>query len=519
MRPAYRHGIVSSTLLLPVTLFLGIILQEILVPLPGLISLALTLVTYGGYIVYTEEYRIGFLAAFATAATISADIPVLEETAAFAGPSVGSIFLIEIIAIPGIAYLLYDWREWDHVELLLTAYSVWAAISVVFGIGPAKAAGFWFAAYSFLGVISYAIFRRAIQRRIVSCTEAVSLFLFAGAGQGLIAALQLIHTANFGLTTLGEGANSSGVYISLFLYKVPIGTYISGFMSMSFELANYLVLLLPVIIAFAILKRQQRWSSIALGSAAVIAAVGVRVTMSDAARGGLIIALGVFIVALLAMRVDNRIVVAAVIPILPAFIRSTTSGQGVLVNQETSNPSTGPTAPENPTTTPTSPTGNPDPVNISIPFFDLSNLGVRLQQYIIGIQMFINHPLFGVGAANYQLVAMGYDAPYPPGGEFPYSIHSIYITLLAETGLPGFFLYTLAGASVVLGGLYYGVREQNVLLSGLACGLLGTFAFGSLDILQLYYPTAFVPIWAVAGIAGAICGGIHLPTPRGIFSR
>lgn len=504
MRSAYRHGIVSTSLLLPVTFLLGVLLQQTPIPLPGLVSLALALSACGAYILYTREYRVGFLAVFAVTSTISANVPILGRPAAFAGPSVGSIVLVEIVAIPGIVYLLYDWRDWDHVELLLTAYSVWAAVSVVFGVGPAKIAGFWFAAYSLMGVVSYALFRRAVQREAVSGVEAVSFFLFAAAGQGVIAFCQFLNTANFGLTTLGEGANSGGVYLTLLAHRFPIGTYISGFMGMSFEFANYYLILLPVVVALAVMKRQQKRVSLALGIAAVLAALGVRVTMSDAARGGIIVALVGFLVSLLVMKTDKRTVLGAAVPLLPSSIRSTTSGQGITIESGGSEPAGG-------TSTPTSTPGGSDSVEVSVPFFDLSNLGVRLQQYVVGVQMFLNHPLFGVGAANYQLVAMSYNAPYPPGAEYPYPAHSVYITLLAETGIPGFTLYSLAGVSVVLAGLYYGVKKNYLLTVGLACGLLGTFAFGAFDILQLYHPTAFIPIWCLAGILAGLSSGISLP--------
>lgn len=512
MRSVYRHGIVSASLLLPVTFLLGVLLQQTPIPLPGLVSLALALSACGAYILYTREYHVGFLAVFAVTSTISANVPILGIPAALAGPSVGSIVLVEIVAIPGIVYLLYDWRDWDHVELLLTAYSVWAAVSVVFGVGPAKIAGFWFAAYSLMGVVSYALFRRAVQREAVSGVEAVSFFLFAAAGQGVIAFCQFLNTANFGLTTLGEGANSGGVYLTLLAHRFPIGTYISGFMSMSFEFANYLILPLPVVVALAVMKRQQKRISIALGFTALLAAFGVRVTMSDAARGAMILALVAFLLSLLATKIDKRAVLGATVPLLPAFTRSTTSGQGTTIETGGSEPSGGTSTPSGGTsTTPTGTQGGSESVTLNVPFFDLSNLGVRVEQYVVGIQMLLNHPLFGVGAANYPLVAMSYNAPYPPGAEYPFPAHSIYITLLAETGIPGFMLYSLAGALVVLTGLYYGVKKNDLLTVGLTCGLLGTFAFGAFDILQLYDPTAFIPIWSLAGIIAGLRSGISLP--------
>lgn len=560
MRPAYRQGIASAALLLPATLVGGLLVRELGLPLPGLVSLTLALAAYAVYTTYTREFKIGYLALFATASTISANVPILDRGAAFAGPSVGSILLIEVVALPAVAYLLYDWREWDHVEILLLAYSVWAAISVVFGVGPAKVAGLWFAAYSLLGVLSYAFFRRAVQRGVLSGVDAVALFLFAGAGQAVVAFAQFVNESNFGFTSLGEGANGL-VSVSLSSLEIFIGTHISGYMAMSFELANFMVLLLPILLAIAV----KHWGDIRIRTlliaAAVLAAVLVRFSITDAGRGAMLIALGAFLIMLITIRAERWQVAWAAFPVFPAFIRSSVSGNSAEIGgseperngttpvdtpttQEpldtptatpdtglgTSSPTTGDTtsggppqtstATDTPTAidTTTAPAGGNEPIRISVPFFDLTTLGVRFEQYLLGLQMFLNHPLFGVGAANFQLVAMSYDAPYPPGGEFPFPAHSVYIMLLAETGVPGFFFYTTAAVIVVIAGVYYGIKEKALLQLGVVCGLLGTFAFGALDVLQLYYPTGFVPIWSLAGILAGITAGIRLPNQESLSS-
>jgi O-antigen ligase len=118
-----------------------------------------------------------------------------------------------------------------------------------------------------------------------------------------------------------------------------------------------------------------------------------------------------------------------------------------------------------------------------------------------------------VGAANFQLVGSSFGAPFPPGGNYPFPIHSIYITLLAETGFLGFILYTFPAIMVVMTGLYIGLKN-DILIAGIVCGLIGTFAFGAFDYLQLYDPTAFVPIWSLAGIIAGTNSRIRLPIRR-----
>jgi hypothetical protein len=454
---------------------------------------------------------------FATGSTISANVPVLDRAAAFAGPSVGSILLIQVIALPGAVYLLSDWREWDHVEILLSAYSVWVAVSVVFGVGPAKVAGLWFAAYSLLGVLSYALFRRAVQRGVLSGVEAVALFAFAGAGQAIVALAQFANESNFGFTTLGEGANG-WVSLSLLSHDVLIGTYVSGFMAMSFELANFMVLLLPALLAVAVRYWEDIRARVLLVGSAGLAALLVRFSMSDAGRGAMVVALGALLAAFVAMRVSRRRVALAALPLLPVFLRSSVTGGSADIggadNQGSAEEaviSGEGTSADQPTAVPPEST---DPITITIPFFDLSNLGVRLQQYVVGLQLFVNNPLFGVGAANFQLVAMQYSAPYPPGGAYPYPAHSIYVMILAESGVPGLLFYATAAAAVILGGFYYGVQDKGLLQIGIACGLVGTFAYGALDYLQLYSPTAFVPIWCLAGVLAGFSSGVRLPIGR-----
>jgi O-antigen ligase len=87
-----------------------------------------------------------------------------------------------------------------------------------------------------------------------------------------------------------------------------------------------------------------------------------------------------------------------------------------------------------------------------IPFFNLNTLGIRIRQYVGGIVMTVDNPLFGVGGANYPYVAPVYNLPsrLSSGNLFP--LHNMYIAVLAETGVPGFITYMLSISLVLVSG-------------------------------------------------------------------
>lgn len=137
---------------------------------------------------------------------------------------------------------------------------------------------------------------------------------------------------------------------------------------------------------------------------------------------------------------------------------------------------------------------------LKIPLFDISTLGGRLQQYVAGIDLFLQDPLFGIGGMNFIYYSSEYgfaDDPLP--------IHSIYIAILAGTGLPGFLLYILLLSSVLWCGWKAAKRADNrLLLVGLFCGMVGYLAFGFWAITPLIMITSFFPFWFLAGaIVGA----------------
>jgi O-antigen ligase len=143
--------------------------------------------------------------------------------------------------------------------------------------------------------------------------------------------------------------------------------------------------------------------------------------------------------------------------------------------------------------------GGIDVSQISLPGFDLSSLGIRIQQYVGGVIMALDHPLFGIGGSNYPYVAPAYGLPGKVVSGLPFPLHNTYIAILAETGVPGFLCYILTFGLVLLTGwrLFVERTAQRVFLSGIVAAIIGYAA------VSFWYPNnkfVFVlPFWLLMG--------------------
>lgn len=68
----------------------------------------------------------------------------------------------------------------------------------------------------------------------------------------------------------------------------------------------------------------------------------------------------------------------------------------------------------------------------------LNYLGDRATYYILGWELFLEHPINGIGLRNFQIVA-----------DFPFVIHSEYIVQICECGLIGTILFILFMGSMI----------------------------------------------------------------------
>jgi hypothetical protein len=133
--------------------------------------------------------------------------------------------------------------------------------------------------------------------------------------------------------------------------------------------------------------------------------------------------------------------------------------------------------------------------DLSVPLFDLSNLGIRIQQYVVAVDIAVQFPFFGLGGANFYYISNRV------GFHTNYFMHSMYFQVLVETGFPGLLLYLGA----ITGGLYLGMKTLQsrgvnpILTLGAVAGVVGAAAHLSLNP-QMTRLAAFMPFWAVLGL-------------------
>ena len=126
-----------------------------------------------------------------------------------------------------------------------------------------------------------------------------------------------------------------------------------------------------------------------------------------------------------------------------------------------------------------------------------ANAASRIHFWKVGMQMFADYPIFGVGPGNYpQMYAYHY------GGGKPFVCHSIYVQALSESGLLGticlglliFFFLRLNARTrkVALASASGGKRSfQYCLAVGLDLALIGYLSSGAF-VSVLYYPHLWI---------------------------
>jgi putative inorganic carbon (hco3(-)) transporter len=131
----------------------------------------------------------------------------------------------------------------------------------------------------------------------------------------------------------------------------------------------------------------------------------------------------------------------------------------------------------------------------------------RASEIIAGYQMFAEHPILGVGVNNYPAYYQQYSRQIgldPRSG--PRAPHSLYLEVVAETGLLGLMVF-----SALLFSMYYYLRRSERLLAGagrsdyaelvaaLGIGITG-YLFAAI-FLHAAYPRFF---WLLFGIAMSV---------------
>lgn len=531
----------QETFVLTVTLLSGLIIfapvfealvsvANVPVPQPLLVGVAIAWAAYGLLIIAIRRLPDGLFIGFLVAATFSADVPLTSGAALFPGHTVGTVVMYygPLVGLSGVAVALRWYQSQIPVSVYFLAAFVGATVlSAVFGGGPSATVGLWFSGFALIGLLSYLMTILAVQNTRLSLSEALGVFFIVVCAQALVGLVQLVRGQPFGLWELGEASRQIVATLSFPLVgRFLLGTHVSGFTGMAFQLAFLLVLACPLVIA--LYQRASGWVRLLPVGCLLIFVLLVRGSSSDAARGALIGSLLTFVVLWLIVCLpktltsqpvagevisklfEKLIVGGSVIALL--LYPSSAAGQ-ISSQQVTSKPSTSPTSGSGSAASSES-AGLQNQwlleqvesiSSLAIPFFDLSNLGTRLNQYLAAVDVFLQYPLFGLGGMNFVLVGEQYGVPSPSYTELTYPIHSIYFTLLAETGILGLTLFGLTVGLIFVYGYQAAKSPETdaVVPLALLAGLSGALAYMLLDVFLLTNAASWAQFWIVAGFVTA----------------
>ncbi len=144
----------------------------------------------------------------------------------------------------------------------------------------------------------------------------------------------------------------------------------------------------------------------------------------------------------------------------------------------------------------------------------------RLYMWGVAWRVFLDHPVMGVGAMNYPLIAPLYEDPLRRGSEMHLwgrACHSVYFTLFAESGVPGSLVWIAISLMTMLSLHRVGLRlderlarapadspaadrarQLTFIARGIEGGMIGFLAAGAFITVN-YYPSW----WTLVAMAAA----------------
>ncbi len=131
----------------------------------------------------------------------------------------------------------------------------------------------------------------------------------------------------------------------------------------------------------------------------------------------------------------------------------------------------------------------------------------RLGSWTVAVQLIYDHPLFGVGAGNfnvlYQTTANDLGIIFRGEGRSP---HSLYLEIWSEHGLVGlgFFLGVFAFAARGIGRAMVLLRARGELRAEALCGAFGAALGGHLAALAFLHEPGDVLLWMLLGLSIAL---------------
>ena len=478
---------------------------------------------YGFYAFYIDRLLLSSLIATVVLSTLAANVPL---SLGRYPDNLAQIMLFHVPLVVTLGLLLssgaYKRRSWSWLELLFAGFVGWSVLAAIFGAGPRLDVGLFFAVFmAIVGLFLSAIYR-SVATQVIALRQLLAVFVVTVAGQSMFALAQLLNQHGFGLTVLGEvhRYSEANTLAIPFLRDPFIGVFISGLTGGNGPLGQLLTVALPVTITLAMSERSRtRYPIYAL---VILEMFLLRATAKDAGRAAVLLSLfslvGGFGLAWYFSEweidrdvIDRYWMQLTAYAVLGAGLIYLTllSSEGTTTTDKSGGGGTQQTATSTPGESATTGSGF-DPSGVHVPFFDTGSLGIRFQQYVAGIHMAVQHPIFGIGGANYPYVAPAYGLPkFLKGNLFP--LHSLFIALLAETGIPGFLLYTMAVGVAVWAGWKLLGTDISLIAVGVLAALIGWAAIAFWTVAVRY--TMVLPVWILAaGIVGELHRRRDTPT-------
>jgi O-antigen ligase len=520
--PVSRGDLLSLGAVLLVGFFGLVPLFDVVLGVPPFLTVPVVGLIYATVAVRRRELLASVVIGVIVTSTFAANVPLVSTAALVAmpgsiGPDIWLVYPVLLVAYSFVVGLdrgrLSD--SWGLESTLFLGFVFWVAVGAVAASPPRPDVVLYYALYLCSGLLTYQLIKYAVRTGMLGVRAVIGTLFATVCGHLLYGLLQFLNQGTFAVTELGE-PGSTRVLAELQLAVLGVydlGTFVTGFAGFTFNVAALGVLVVGL--PFAYYHSGSGWSRSAI-VVPPLAAFVVRVTTSDSARGAFVIAL---VATLLSLRVATKAewtvgsldtvrekayyFASAVLAVVLVLLPSSTSGSPS--RRVSSGDSAGGSA------------GVPlqrGPVadllgSLSVPGFDLSNLSIRLQQYVLGLDLFAANPIVGIGAGNFRY----YGAAVDPTLEL--ELHNLYLSVLVETGLVGFALYFGAIGLVLSRGLMAIPKSppstETTVLVAVFAGLLGQLAMGGWDILQLTKVTVFLPFWIALGAIAARSERVEWP--------
>lgn len=486
----YAVGLIVGTLFFTPVFGLGVSAVGAPLTLSLLSGLFAVVGIYGSIAISNDDTYTALAVGILILMTVGANVPLGPQPV---GVSVGpSLFIVDGAIIILGAISLRSWRRqeigMEHVFFFV--YVTWTIILIAVAPGPRSDVMIWYSVHVARYVAAFIIVARSVSSGWVKASDALGVVVLAILGHAIVASFQVITGPIEGLTVLGFNPRIVATF-----GPFPAGPYIGGFTGGS-PFAPLLIISISVVFSYVFSDRIPRLF-VLVGT--VWLAVILQFTAWDAARGALLVSLcaglavfGWWHTDVLWSRAD---VISGIwkqsrlrlhlMSVMSLAIAAAIAWQYTQFNTDLEygsvflDPELGQEAVQ----------------SINTPVFSTENLGIRIHQYVGGIDTFLQYPFTGLGGANYNYIALAY-------ADKQNMIHNMYVGVLAETGIVGTILL-FGGIVIVLLRLWTIAKtEDDPVWLGLLVGLVGFF---SLQLLQPQYLRP-VTMTSVFGILGIITG-------------